>query len=163
PWSAATNPPAALDEVLKSLKDDPSVDPFDDPAPDIKEVMEAGKLPEIYVSTTPAELLEIDGEPDLVPIDGTKLLSVKNTPDGILLDTTTQDYYVLLSGRWFKSKSLEKGPWEFVAGDKLPADFAKIPENNPRGDLLASVAGTPQAQESLIANDVPQTATVKRS
>jgi uncharacterized protein (TIGR03000 family) len=163
PWSVAANPPAALEEVKKSLADSQQVDLLDDPAPDLKEDLEAGTFPTVFVSTTPAELLETEGEPDLAPIDGTRLLSVKNSPDQILLDTGTNDYYALLSGRWFRTKDLQKGPWAYVAGDKLPADFAKIPENHPKGDVLASVAGTPQAGESLIANSVPQTATIKRS
>ena len=50
----------------------------------------------------------------------------------------------------------------YVAPDKLPADFAKIPENHPKGRVLTSVAGTPQAREAAIANRIPQTATVGR-
>ncbi|HYQ80838.1 MAG TPA: hypothetical protein VEP68_05015, partial [Anaeromyxobacteraceae bacterium] len=66
------------------------------------------------------------------------------------------------SGRWFSAKSTA-GPWTFVPSDKLPADFARIPDDGPKSNLLASVAGTPQAQEALISNSVPQTATVKKS
>jgi uncharacterized protein (TIGR03000 family) len=162
-WSPAANPPTDLEAVKKSLANSPNVDLMDDPAPDLKEEMEKGIHPVIYVSTVPAELLELHGEPEMAPIDGTQLLYVKNTTDQLVLDIGTQDYYVLFSGRWFKSRSLDKGPWEFVPGDKLPADFAKIPENHPVGDVLASVTGTPQATEAAIANEVPQTATIKRS
>jgi uncharacterized protein (TIGR03000 family) len=162
-WSPAPNPPASLEALKKSLGKSPDVDLLDDPAPDLKEEMEKGIHPMIYVSTVPAELLEFEGEPDLAPIDGTQLLYVKNSANQVVLDTATADYYALMSGRWFKSKSLDKGPWDFVAADKLPADFAKIPDNHPVGDVLASVAGTPQAKEAAIANEVPQTATVKRS
>src|SRR5262249_25789592 len=56
----------------------------------------------------------------------------------------------------------EKGPWEFVPPDKLPADFAKIPDNSPKENVKASVAGTPQAEEAVIANGIPQTAKVDR-
>jgi hypothetical protein len=52
------------------------------------------------------------------------------------------------------------GPWTFVPANALPADFARIPKGSPAGVILASVAGTPQAQEALIANSVPQTAQV---
>ena len=54
------------------------------------------------------------------------------------------------------------GPWQFVDGEKLPGDFAKIPLNNPKSEVLATVPGTPQAQEAVIANSIPQTAEVKR-
>jgi hypothetical protein len=45
-------------------------------------------------------------------------------------------------------------------GSALPRDFARIPLNSPAAIVLASVACTPQAQEAVIANSVPQTATV---
>ena len=51
-----------------------------------------------------------------------------NTTGDILFDLNDQDYYVSLTGRWFRAKSLE-GPWTFVDGDRLPKDFAKIPES----------------------------------
>jgi len=162
-WSVTANPPAALEAVKNSLAKSPEVDLLDDPAPDLKEEMEKGIHPEVYVSTVPTELLELQGEPDLAPIDGTRLLYLKNAVNQVVLDTGTQDYYALFSGRWFKTKSLEKGPWAFVSGDQLPPDLAKIPDNHPVGDVLASVAGTPQAKEAAIANEVPQTATIQRS
>lgn len=162
-WAMAHAVPAALDVFLNKVTDDPRVDLFENVAADIKDALEEGSIPTVFVSTVPAELLETEGEPSLAPVDGTKLLWVKNTTNQLLLDTADQHYYALLSGRWFRAKSLAKGPWEFVAADRLPADLAKVPETHPRGDVLSSVAGTPQAQESLIANRVPQTATVKRS
>src|SRR4030095_120284 len=87
----------------------------------------------------------------------------KTTPANIFRDTTTLDYYILLAGRWFRSKSLEGGPWEFVEGKKLPEKFADIPENNPKACVLVSVSGTGPAKEALIANAIPQTATITRS
>ena len=42
----------------------------------------------------------------------------------------------------------------------MPPDFARIPTSSPAAVVLAAVAGTPQAQEAVIANSVPQTATV---
>ena len=68
-----------------------------------------------------------------------------------------------MAGRWFRSKSLESGPWEFVDGKSLPEGFAKIPENSPKAGVLASVPGTGPAKEALIANAIPQTATITRN
>ncbi len=51
----------------------------------------------------------------------------------------------------------------FVPYDQLPADFAKIPPTHPKANVLVSVPGTPQANEAVIANSIPQTATVERS
>ncbi len=161
-WAVAQDPPADLQALRDSFANDPRVDLFDNPAQDVKEAFENGIVPVVHVSTVPAELIEMQGGPELAPIDGTKLLWVKNTTSQLLLDTADSKYYVLLSGRWFRARSLE-GPWEFVAADKLPADFARVPETHPRGDVLSSVAGTPQAREALLANGVPQTAAIKRS
>ena len=118
--------------------------------------------PTVYVSTTPAELLQSQGQPDLVPIPGTQLLYVKNTADSIFVYTANQNYYVLITGRWFSSTSMN-GPWQFVAGASLPPDFAKIPVDSPKANALVSVPGTPQAKEALIENQIPQTATITRS
>ena len=38
--------------------------------------------------------------------------------------------------------------------DALPADFKRIPPDSKAGVVLASVAGTPQAKEALIANTI---------
>jgi hypothetical protein len=118
--------------------------------------------PAVRVSTVPAELLVTKGEPQYTPISGTNLLFVSNTDDNIFMDTASQDYYVLLSGRWFKGKSLSEGPWAYVAPDQLPADFAKIPENSAKGFVLANVAGTTQAREAVLDNSIPQTGTIDR-
>src|SRR6185436_9802139 len=45
----------------------------------------------------------------------------------------------------------------------LPAEFKKIPAPSPIGEVLASVAGTPQAEDALAEAQVPQTAAIKRS
>lgn len=120
------------------------------------------KMPAVLVSTVPTELLVTDGEPQYTPISDTNLLYVSNTEDNIFMDTGSQEYYVLLSGRWFKSKSLTKGSWTYVAPNQLPADFAKIPEGSPKGFVLANVAGTVQAKEAVLDNSIPQTATIDR-
>src|SRR5439155_1445963 len=117
--------------------------------------------PRIIVSQGPALLVRIDGQPVLREVVWADILQVTNTDDDLFLYTPQQDYYVLLSGRWFRAKSLE-GPWEYVATG-LPGDFARIPESHPKGAVLASVPGTPQARQAVIANDIPQTATISRN
>ena len=78
------------------------------------------------------------------------------------MNQVDQNYYALISGRWYRSRTLN-GHWDYVSAKKLPSDFAQIPENHPKGTALASVAGTPQAQEAGISNEIPQTATVNRN
>jgi hypothetical protein len=118
----------------------------------------------IIVSTAPAVLIQSQGNPDLVPIEGTSLLYVKNSDNDIFVDTYSQQYYVLLSGRWYKAKALSaNSQWEYVAADKLPADFARIPEGSPKDNVLASVAGTDAAIEAVKDAQIPQTARVDRN
>lgn len=115
----------------------------------------------IVVSTEPAELIQTNGEANFAPVSGTDLLYVSNSEDDIFMDVQSQQYYVLISGRWYKSKTLS-GQWQYVASDKLPQDFASIPEGSPKDNVLASVAGTQASQEALQEAEIPQTAKVDR-
>ena len=117
--------------------------------------------PAILVARAPTELVVTVGEPKLEPITGTDLTFVTNTKSHLFMSTADQRWYVLIAGRWFRAAGLD-GPWEIVRADGLPADFAKIPESSPKGEVLASVAGTKQAEEALIDAQVPQTAAIKR-
>lgn len=117
-------------------------------------------VPRVLVSTTPAELIVIDGKPKLSPIEGTDLSSVSNADEHLFYYGGDQSYYYLVSGRWFKTESLQ-GPWKAV-GKNLPQDFAKLPAEGSLEEVLASVPGTPQAEEALIQAAIPQKAVVKR-
>jgi hypothetical protein len=122
--------------------------------------LEFAEIPIVHAEFGPAELIETKGEPKYSPIAGTGLEYVSNTNGNIFRLGGQQ--YILLSGRWFKSAKLD-GPWAFVTAADMPSDFAKIPTDNPKVIVLASVPGTPQAKEALIANAIPQTATITRS
>ncbi|NPA35926.1 MAG: hypothetical protein GXO47_03650 [Chlorobi bacterium] len=120
------------------------------------------KAPELIVVTKPSELVATDGKPEYAPIEGTKLLYVTNTSDDIVMEIGGQYNYVLLAGRWFRSKSLEDGDWKFVEPEELPEDFAKIPADSDMGEVRVSVPGTPEAEDALLEQTIPQTATVDR-
>jgi hypothetical protein len=160
PWSQAMSTPMRIDEVAHELAQNGQVDLLDggdaQPKPSL-----ANGVPTIYVSSTPAELIVFKGQPDLQPISGTSLLWATNTTADVIVDTGNNNYYALLSGRWYTALALN-GPWSFVASTSRPADFSNIPASSPAGVVLASVAGTPQAREAVIANSIPQTATVPR-
>ncbi len=119
-------------------------------------------IPDIVVSTSPAELIQSNGEPNFSPIEGTGLLYVKNSNNDIFMDVNSQQYFVLISGRWYRSKNLNSNQWQFIAADKLPADFAKIPEGSAKDNVLANVAGTDAAREAVMDAQIPQTAKVDR-
>lgn len=152
PWTIAGQTPSALQKVLEPGSNNGS----------LAQAVLQNAVPAIFVSTQPAELLQTQGDPQVAPIDGTDLIFVVNTENHIFVHTPSQDHYILISGRWFKAQSMN-GPWQYVAGERLPGDFAKIPAAHKKAAVLVSVPGTPQATEALIANAIPQTATITRS
>jgi hypothetical protein len=158
PWVPTTDPPReAVDLAEKSQTDSQAGEETGAKEPAGK----PGRAPEIIVSTSPAELIATDGPVQFSPVSGTGLLYATNTPAKLFMAIASQDYYVLLSGRWYASKNLP-GPWANVASEKLPADFAKIPPGSERDDVLASVAGTIPAKEAVLDAQIPQTAEVDR-
>lgn len=117
--------------------------------------------PAIRVSTLPAELIQSKGEAQYANCAGTNLLYVSNSDDDIFKSVNDQQFYVLLSGRWYAAQKLE-GPWSYIAPEKLPGDFAKIPEGSDKDNVLASVPGTKASQDAVRDAQVPQTAKVDR-
>ncbi|WP_258129950.1 carbohydrate-binding family V/XII [Achromobacter anxifer] len=157
PWTDLSQPPAALLSAADAARRKAAPDPL----------MPHGgqppqRAPAIVVATAPAELLITVGQPELRPVPGTSLLSVANADHALFMNPGDNRYYLLASGRWFRGASLD-GPWSFVPGKQLPRDFARISPQDPQSGVLASVPGTPQAKEALIASTIPQTATVSRS
>lgn len=140
---------AALDQQLKKQQTE-------------KPQKTEGGPPAILVSTTPAELIQSTGEANYANIAGTNLLYVSNSGNDIFKSMDNQNFYVLLSGRWYSSLKLQ-GPWAYIASDKLPADFAKIPEGSEKDNVLASVAGTEASKDAIRDAQVPQTAKVDRA
>jgi hypothetical protein len=159
PWQQPFLPPAGIDAVARRIAATRVVDLLDggrraNPKPTL-----AQGIPAIYVTQTPAELIVFKGAPELTPLVGTSLLWATNTTSDVLRDAS--GYYALFAGRWFRAPSLE-GPWTYVAGDALPADFARIPPTSLAGAVLAAVPGTPQARNAVVEAQTPQTATVPR-
>lgn len=120
------------------------------------------ELPRVIVCPGPAELIVTQGPPSFALIPGTGLLAARNTTGDLFRLGPDGRYFVLISGRWFSAAALD-GPWAFVPHASLPADFAKIPLDHPKADVLVCVPGTPQSQEALIAASIPQTAKIRRT
>src|SRR5690606_28816967 len=96
---------------------------------------DANITPEILVVYKPSALIVTAGEPDYKAIENTKLLYVTNTEDDIIMDINTQMHYVLIAGRWYKSKTLKDGSWKFEEPIDLPADFGKIPADSEMANV----------------------------
>jgi len=151
PWTAATT----LPKEFASL---PADDLFADARKAVPLKASAAKAPKVFYSNVPAEVIEFKGTPVYVPIPGTQLTYATNTKSSVFVQADQKQYYFLVSGRWFRSASLN-GPWTYAGGD-LPADFAKIPPRGPGSDVLASIPGTQQAQDAVLLAQIPTTATV---
>ena len=164
-WTQTDDLPSSVADVAKQVDEEVAKQKqeaeADGEAPEGDEDLGEAGIPEIIVRTQPAELVQTDGEPAFAPIEGTNLLYMQNTETDVILDIDSQLYYILISGRWYSSNSME-GPWTFVAADKVPADFAKIPADSDMGQVLMSVAGTQEAHDAILENTVPQTAEVDR-
>jgi len=173
PWNYASNLPADMKKADQYIAEQMSAQgPQPDAAsgqssasgqvkqPSLKRPGEGAEIPAVYVVYGPTELVETKGEPQYATIPGSSIEYISNTTGTVL--RYGGEYYVLISGRWFKSPSLSTN-WTFVDAAAIPSEFAKIPPDSPKASALASVRNTPQAEEGLIANSIPQTATITRS
>jgi hypothetical protein len=156
-WSQAKSLPSAIKSLNKEIEKKAKASKESAPANDSI----AEKPTAIMVSTKPAELIQTDGEAKFASVEGTGLVYASNSPDNIFKVIDDQLFYIVISGRWYKSKTLQ-GPWTYVESDKLHPDFAKIPEGSEMDVVLASVAGTPEAREAVQEAQIPQTAKVDR-
>ena len=164
-WTVATSVPKGVKDAMALAVKAKSVDllggkpdPKTNKMPSLKTVAPPG----ILVATVPTELIVFYGQADWAPLTGTDLLYATNTVANVFMNLIDQQRYVLVSGRWFKAGSLD-GPWTFVASKDLPPTFAKIPVTSAKENVLASIAGTPQAQQAVIASQIPQMAKVSRT
>jgi hypothetical protein len=161
-WLKATDlkgtwgPAGTLPESFKKL-------PADENWKDVKANVpgKKGKPTTVFVSTVPAELILLDGQPSYVLVTGTTdLLWVSNTEADVFRVGKAGPVYFLVAGRWFSSPGFT-GPWTFATPD-LPPAFKKIPVEHERSRVLASVPGTDQAVEAVLLASIPQTARVSR-
>ena len=158
PFRFIEQPPAGIAALVdKSKLDD--VDTAQAASASVEKVT-AANAPEIVVTTVPAELVVTEGPAAFVPLVD-DLLVLSNSDDDVFLHVSGQQYYIVLAGRWYHSKSLN-GPWDFQDSEQLPAAFAQIPQESDQADSRVYVAGTEEAQEAVLDAQVPQTAAVKR-
>jgi len=157
PWTEARSLPKDVQQVDDQLKKQQQEQGASAP----EEQGEDDRVPEMVVSIEPAELIFIDGKPEFTPLGESEIMVVSNTDSDVVFEIASQNYYVLLSGRWYRTKDLDNGPWTWVANDELPSEFSGIPAESDVGYLRASVAGTEEAREALLEQSVPQTAAVK--
>jgi len=152
-WTPTTNLPAGMSEVPQNQNFTTLKGFIPPPAGS------GSSYPVVYFSSTPAEIVVFNGRPQWTPIPGTQLSYASNTGSPVFKYGPTGAYYFLASGRWFTSTAPIVGPWTF-ATYSLPPDFKQIPPSSPASNVLASVPGTPQAEDAVLIAQIPTTATV---
>lgn len=153
PWTITATLPKDMSKL-------PAGENFDDVKKMVPPKKTDGSL-QVFFSDKPAELIAVKGTPVYSNIQGTSLLYISNTENDVFVDNITKTYYVLLSGRWFSASDL-KGPWVY-AGDRLPADFAKIPDKSEKAHVLASIPGTVEASDAVLLAEIPTSAIITKS
>ncbi|MGB5629723.1 MAG: hypothetical protein WBM57_10170, partial [Woeseiaceae bacterium] len=147
PWSQADKIP----EDVRKL-----VEPVEGDASDVGDM-------KIIIATEPTELIVSAGPPSWAPVEGMDLLYMDNTDSNAFLELSTQSYYVLLSGRWYRGEGIVgELEWTHVPNDELPPPFRDIPPDSVNGAVLSQVAGTQQARDAVLDNTIPQTAAIAK-
>lgn len=145
----------------KSLPGDFKELPDDNNWAEVKAAMPPAKgntaVPTVFFGKTPAELIVTDGQPSFSTISSGGLEYVHDTESELFrLDGR---FYYLVSGRWFSAEAL-RGPWAHAA--ELPAEFANIAADGPKGHVLAAVPGSEEARLAVLEASIPRKATVSR-
>ncbi len=118
-------------------------------------------IPKIFVATKPTELISCDGKPVFSPMGKTGLMYVSNTESDFFMELSSMKYFLLLAGRWYESKGLNKS-WKYIKSTDLPAGFAQIASDSDSSNVLYAVAGTEEAKDAVLDSQIPQTATIDR-
>lgn len=101
--------------------------------------------PQIFVTDSPALLLQLDGEPVFGNIEGTTLKFVVNTNFPVFTDSTDNTNYLFTGTQWLSSSSLN-GEWTKAAA--LPSGMSKL-RTEPKWSELASAISATKSTEPL--------------
>jgi hypothetical protein len=153
PWTPTAKVPTDLNKLPKGYEDVKKALPA--------KLTKGTSVPKVIYSATPAELVLFKDSPVYEKVAETHLLWATNTESWFFQNSEDNQFYFLITGRWFRAPSLE-GPWTY-AGNNLPSDFKLVPPDSKCADILASVPGTEQAQDAVLLAQVPVEAAVKRS
>jgi hypothetical protein len=113
----------SLDFLLKALPDD-----FQIPGESKMPPRLNFSPPRIVVSSSPLQLLLIDGPPSMATIENTSLEFVVNTDRDIFHQKESDSWYVLDQGNWLSNNMLSSGDW--FSTTELPGDFLTLQYNS---------------------------------
>lgn len=148
-WAVVEDVPKDLKKLESQFKDEGDED---------------SEVDNFIIAMVPAALITTDGKPEFSKIQDTDLLAVTNTSSMVFLMVKTQNFYALISGRWYSADELSSAAdWSYVPFDQLPDTFSKIPADSDYASVLTSIPKTPEAKEAAIRNEVPTVASVEKS
>ena len=94
--------------------------------------------PAIFFSSTPALMVNLDGDPIWSPIKDNNLEFAVNTNWDLFQHRPTGTYYLRNNDKWLKATDV-KGPWS--AAGTLPDSFNKLPDEDNWKDVRANLPG----------------------
>jgi hypothetical protein len=100
PWTVAAQLPKEMNKL-------PAVQNWEEVKKPIPPQGPPGAAPTVFFSSVPAEVIEFKGAPVYARILGTQLTYATNTKSAVFVHASEQKYYFLVSGRWFRSASLD--------------------------------------------------------
>ena len=95
--------------------------------------------PEIFVSNSPAMLVQVDGPPVLADIKNTKMQFIVNTNWPILFDKSHSAYYLFTGKQWLTGPSLNG---TLAPTTKLPKDMLKVAKDPQWAGLAKAISPT---------------------
>jgi hypothetical protein len=94
--------------------------------------------PKVFTSTTPAILINLDGDPIWSPIRDVDLRYAVNTNWDLFEHAPSKTFYLRNNQSWLQAAAVQ-GPWR-PAG-KLPDSFSKLPADDNWKDVKAAIPG----------------------
>jgi hypothetical protein len=110
--------------------------------------------PVVFYSTTPAVVVNFDGDPIWSPIKDNDLRIAVNTNWDVFQYPPSNLYYLRINTSWLKAPGVE-GPW--TPAGTLPDSFAKLPDNDNWKDVRAALAAhqAPGANQTVFVSKKP--------
>jgi hypothetical protein len=102
--------------------------------------------PVIFFSSTPAVLVNIDGDVVWSPIDKNDLKFAINTNWDLFSHEPTKTFYLRDNQTWYKASDI-KGPW--TPAGKLPQSFSSLPADENFKDVKSNVPGKSVSEKSM--------------
>src|SRR6185436_18010672 len=102
--------------------------------------------PEIFASSTPAVLLDLDGEPVWSPIKDNDLMFAVNTNWDLFQYKPSNTFYLRDEASWLKTPDLTE-PW--TAAGQLPESFKKLDDSENWKAVKANLPGKPFAKGAM--------------